>query len=184
MTVHNEAMRLPLFIGVWTAAHHRTCRTTASRSPLLTLGGICVPPTVNYLQCLVTGSTLTAIGQFQLPAPQYGTFFRILSGTRPSVQTVLDVYLKRMCSLDTSALSALRVLDDNCAIYKCTYLLTYLPLLSDHRRIDETSVPFVTSLQFPRRTFWFTPTTPIFVFTPPRNAVAVPDESGTWKSTL
>ena len=49
------------FIGVWTAAHHRTCRTTASRSPELTLGGICVPPTVNYLQCIVTGSTLTAV---------------------------------------------------------------------------------------------------------------------------
>ena len=66
-------------IGVWTAAHHRTCRTTASRSPVLTLGGICVPPTVNYLQCLITGSTLTAVGPFQLPAPQSGTLSRILS---------------------------------------------------------------------------------------------------------
>ena len=36
------------FIGVWTAEHHRTCRTAASRSPVLTLGGVCVPPTVNY----------------------------------------------------------------------------------------------------------------------------------------
>ena len=107
------------FIGVWTAAHHRTCRTTASRSPVLTLGGICVPPTVNYLQCLVTSSTLTAVGPFQLPALQSGTLSRILSGTRPSVQTVLDVYLKRICSLDTSAFSALEVPDDN-------YLLTYL----------------------------------------------------------
>jgi len=30
------------------------------------------------------------------------------------VQTVSDVYLKRICLLDTSALSALEVLDDNC----------------------------------------------------------------------
>ena len=34
------------FTSVWTAAHHRICRSTASRSPVLTRGGICVPPTV------------------------------------------------------------------------------------------------------------------------------------------
>jgi len=81
----------------------------------MTLGGICVPPTVNYLQYLATVSTLTAVGPFQLPAPQSETFSRILSGTRPSVQTILDVWLKRHFSLDTSAFSALEVLDDNCA---------------------------------------------------------------------
>ena len=37
------------FTSVWTAAHHRICRSTASRSPVLTRGGICVPPTVIYL---------------------------------------------------------------------------------------------------------------------------------------
>jgi len=104
------------FTDVWTAAHHRTCRTTASRSPVLTLGGICVPPTVNYLQYLATGSTLTAIGPFQLPAPQSGTLSGILSGTRPSVPTVSDVCLKRIYSLDTSVFSTLEVLDDNRAI--------------------------------------------------------------------
>ena len=52
----------------------------------------------------------------QLPAPQSGTLSRILSGTRPSVETVSDVCLKRICSLDTSAFSALAVLDDNCAL--------------------------------------------------------------------
>ena len=109
------------FIGVWTAAHHRTCRTTASWSPLLTLGGICVPPTVNYLQYLVTGSTLTAVGPFQLPAPQSGT----LSRTRPSVETVSGVCLKRICLLDTSTFSALEVLTIT-ALYEFTYLLTYL----------------------------------------------------------
>jgi len=79
------------FTGVWTAAHCRTCRTTVFRPPVLTLGavsGICVPPTVNYLQYL--GSTLTAVGPFQLPAPQSGTLSRISSRARPSVQTVSD----------------------------------------------------------------------------------------------
>jgi len=36
--------------------------------------------------------------------------------TRPSVQTVSDVWLKRTCSLNTSAFSALEVLDDNRAL--------------------------------------------------------------------
>jgi len=31
------------------AEHHRICRSTASRSPVLTRAGICVPPTVTYL---------------------------------------------------------------------------------------------------------------------------------------
>ena len=115
------------FTGVWTAAHHRICRTTASQSPVLTLGGICVPPTVNCLQCLVTGSTLrpTAVGFFRLRAPQSGTLSRISSGTRPSIRTVSDGFLKRTCSLDTSAFSALEVLTTT-ALYKFTYLLTYL----------------------------------------------------------
>jgi len=52
-----------------------------------------------------------------------GTLFKISSGTRPSVQTVSDVFLKRTYSLDTSAFSALRLLT---AQYKFTYLLTYL----------------------------------------------------------
>ena len=46
--------------------------------------------------------------------------------TRPSVQTVSDVCLKRNCSLDTSAFSALEVLDDDrtLLIYLLAYLLT------------------------------------------------------------
>ena len=43
--------------------HHRICRSTASRSPVLTRGGICVPPTVTYLPYRVSGSTLTAVGR-------------------------------------------------------------------------------------------------------------------------
>ena len=63
-----------------------------------------------------TGKTLIAVSPFQLPAPWSGTLSQISSGTRPSVQTVSDVYFKRICSLDTSIFSVLKVLDDNCAI--------------------------------------------------------------------
>ena len=44
------------------------CQSTATRSPVLTRGGICVPPTVTYLPYRVTGSTLTAVGRSQLLA--------------------------------------------------------------------------------------------------------------------
>jgi len=49
-------------------------------------------------------------GPFQWPAPPSEILSRILSGTRPSVQTVSDVCLRRTCLLDTIALSALEVL--------------------------------------------------------------------------
>ena len=52
------------FTGVWTAAHRRTCRTTAFWPPVSTLGSTCVPPTVNCLQYPATGSTLTAVEPF------------------------------------------------------------------------------------------------------------------------
>jgi len=97
---------------------------TASRSLVLTLGGICVPPTDNYLQYFATASALMAVVPFQLPAPKSGTLCRISAGTQPSVQTVSDVCLKRICSLNTGAFSALEVLDDNRAIQ--IHLLTYL----------------------------------------------------------
>ena len=112
------------FTGVWTAAHHRNCRITSPLSPVL-IGGICVPPTVNCSQYLVTGSTLTAVWPCQLPAPQSGTLSRISSRTRPSVWTVSDGCLKRICSLDTSDFSALEVLTTT-ALYKFTYLLYVL----------------------------------------------------------
>ena len=70
----------------------------------------CIPPTVSYLQYLAIAVPS------QLPAPQSGTLDWISSWSRPSVQSVSDVCLKRICSLDTSALSALEVLDDYCAI--------------------------------------------------------------------
>ena len=86
----------------------------------------CVPATnadtlrhlrsISRQQYVVTGSTPTVAGPFQLLAPESGTLSRILSGTEPSVQTVSDVCLRRICLLDTSALSALEVLVDYCAI--------------------------------------------------------------------
>ena len=62
-------------------------------------------------------TTLTAAVPFQSPAIQSGTLSRISSGTRPSVQSVSDVCLKRTCSLDTRIFSALEVT----ALYKSTY---------------------------------------------------------------
>ena len=61
---------------------------------------------------------------FSVAGPQSGTLSRISSVIRPSVQTVSDVCLKCTCSLDTSAFSALEVLDNNRALE--IYLLTYL----------------------------------------------------------
>jgi len=59
---------------VWTAAHHRTCRTTASPSQVQTLDGIGVLPTgVIYLQYRVSGSTLTNVGLFYSLVPRSGT---------------------------------------------------------------------------------------------------------------
>ena len=67
-------------------------------------------------QYFATGSTLTAVGPFQLPAPQSGTLSRISSRTRPLVQTVSNVFLRRIYSLDTNVFIALEVLGDNRAI--------------------------------------------------------------------
>jgi len=104
-------------------ALHRICPSTASRSPVLTRGGICVPPTVTYLPYRVSGLTLTAVGRSQLLTRWPGTLFRILSGIQRAAQPVLGVYLKRTCSRDTSASSALGVLSDY-ALYKSTHSLS------------------------------------------------------------
>jgi len=105
------------FTSVWTAAHHRICLSTASRSPVLTRGGICVPPTVTYLPYRVSGSTLTAVGRSQLLARWPGTLSRILSAIQRAAQTVLGVYLEHTSLRVTSASSALGVLNDY-ALYK------------------------------------------------------------------
>jgi len=92
------------------------------RSPVLTRGGICVPPTVTYLPYRVSGSTLTAVGRFQFRCP--GTHSRIFSGIQRAAQIVVGVYLTRTCSRVTSASSAGGVLNDY-ALYKSTHSLTH-----------------------------------------------------------
>ena len=53
------------------------------------------------------------------------------------MQTVLGVCLEHICLLDTSAFSALEVLDD--ALYKFTYLLTYT-IIWDALQIQDRAV--------------------------------------------
>ena len=123
--VTNRATEHLLMIAPVRSAPRTAVRVGLLRYYAVPAAGV-VPTTVNCLQYLATGSKLTAVEPLQLPVPQSGTLSRISSGTRPSVQTLSDVCLKRTCSLDTSAFSALEVVDDNRALYKFTYLLTYL----------------------------------------------------------
>ena len=75
------------------------------------------------------------------------TLAKIGIRTRPSVQTVSDVCLKRTCSLDTNAFSTLEVLDDNQTLF--TYLLTY-PSSSDKNLVNFGSVTRVTQVRLRR----------------------------------
>ena len=91
---------------------------------------------------LVSGSTLTAAGRFQLLARWPGTQSPILYGIQRAAQTVLGIYLKRACSRVTSASSALGVLNDY-ALYKSTHSLTH------------SDAPSLTKRSFPRnRCMW------------------------------
>jgi len=74
---------------------------------------------------MVSGSTFTVAGRFQLLARWPETLYQILSGIPRAAHTVLGVYLERTCSRDTSAFSALGlgVLNDN-AQHKSTYSVT------------------------------------------------------------
>jgi len=121
---HLKTVSRRAFTSVWTTAHHRICRSTASRSPVLTRGSICVLPTVTYLSYRVSGSTPTAVGRSQLLARWHGTHYRISFGIQRLALTVLGVYLKRTCSRVTSASSALGVLNLY-ALYKSTHSLTH-----------------------------------------------------------
>jgi len=103
------------------AVHHRTCRITAHRFPLVHVD-IYVPPTTTYLQYRVIGLTPMVVWLSQSLAQQSGTVSRISSGTRQSALTLSDVYWRRICLRDTSACSALEV--DNFMRY--INLLTYL----------------------------------------------------------
>ena len=59
---------------------------------------------------VLTGSTPTVAGPFSVAGPTVQNSLPNLSGTRPSVQTVSGLCLRRICLLNTSALSALEVL--------------------------------------------------------------------------
>ena len=72
-----------------------------------------------------------AVGLLQSLAQRSGTVSQISSGTRQSALTLSDVYWRRICLRDTSAHSALEV--DNFALYKSTYLLTYLLTSHQHQ---------------------------------------------------
>jgi len=94
-------------------------------SPVLTRGGICVPPTVTYMYF-----SLLAVQRFRLNT--YGCRAFSVAGPTAwnslaefmldptSSRDCLGVYLKRTCSRVTSASSALRVLNDY-ALYKSTH---------------------------------------------------------------
>jgi len=67
------------------------CRSTASRSPVLTRGGICVPPSQPSSTCR---TEFPAVGRSQLLARWPGTHCRISSGIQRAVQTVFWRLLK------------------------------------------------------------------------------------------
>ena len=73
---------------------------------LICIAGKCCQRNVK-MPYRVSGSTLTAVGRSQLLARWPGTHSRILSGIPRAAQTVLGVYLKRTCSRDANASSAL-----------------------------------------------------------------------------
>ena len=85
---------------------------------------------------------------FPVAGPTVWNSLRISSGTRPLVQTVSDVCLKRTCSLNISAFSALEVLEFLMitALYKFIYLLTYLLTYTHCRKYGK-----VTAYRFQRR---------------------------------
>jgi len=94
--------------GSFSSSVFKRPRTTV----YIPVGLLCPGRRPSYLQYLATVSTLTAA----VRSPESGSHSRLIySGTPPSVQSVSDKCLKRICSLDTSAFSALGVLDDYCA---------------------------------------------------------------------
>ena len=114
------------FTSVWTAAHHRVCRSTASRFPVLTRRHLCS-----------TNRHLLAVPRF--PLNTYGRRAFSVSGldglelapgfypgSNEQHRVFLGVNLKRTTSRVTSASSALGVLNDY-ALYKSTHSLTMSP---------------------------------------------------------
>jgi len=76
------------------------------------------------------------VGRFQLLARWPGTHSRILSGIQRAAQTILCVYLKRICSRVTNASSALGVLNDY-ALYKSKHSLTHSLIIYVYRGVRD-----------------------------------------------
>jgi len=126
------------FTGVWTAVHRRNCR-----GPLHS-GRRCRHSAVHaFRQPSTTCSTslptqhLPPSGTFSVVGPKGLELSpRFSSATRPSVQTVSDVCLKRTCSFDSSAFRALEVLEWwmnewKCEDFKCVWKPTESQALSN-----------------------------------------------------
>jgi len=97
---------------------------------------------------------------------------QISSETRPSVQTLSDVCLKRTCLLDTSAFSALKVLDNNRTLNLLTYLLpfSFIPFFFSSLSLSSPSSSF-PFLPFPSHPCLFIislPSLPSFFHSHPR----------------
>jgi len=99
-----------LFTDVWTAVHHHTCRSTASRSLVLTLGAICVPPAVNYTCSTSLPAQHLGPSDLYSCCPQSELSPEFYPGSDHQCRLFQTL---TYCSLDTSAFNALEVLDDN-----------------------------------------------------------------------
>jgi len=96
-----------------------------SRSPLLILGGICVPPTVNYFSTSLPAQHLLLLCLFICHSHSLKLSLGFHLG--PDNQCRLfQTFAKMYCLLDTSAFSALQRLLTITVLYKSMYLLTYL----------------------------------------------------------
>jgi len=138
------------FTGVSMAAHHRSWRSTAAQSQVLTFSSTCILPFVNYKQYHWSCSTFTHIRLFQLLGKWFETLTRILSGTQQSVQIVWNAYSKCIRSLYTRALG---VLDDYRAKYKSIHLITLLTLLTYIPSFFHASLFYVSSHVWIKSTF-------------------------------
>jgi len=106
------------------AAHHRICRSTAPRSPVLTRVGIILRSANRHLLA-VPRFRLNTYGrrEFSVAGPMaWNSLPEFYSGIQRATQTVLGIDLERTCSRVTSASSALGVLNDY-ALYKSTVII-------------------------------------------------------------
>ena len=119
-------------------SYHHICRSTASQSPVLTRGSICVPPIVIYLP--LPRFRLNNYGRRAFSAAGLEHSPGFYPGIQQAAETVLGIYLKCTCLHDTSASSALGVLT-NYALYKSTHSLTIKNVQLFHRPLQAAWAP-------------------------------------------